>query len=329
MNLTLWKEFLDDHRDIDVSSLVVQPDLAPEIWYNKQLDDEVRSKLLEIANKFFDDLDLDNLFGKDVKIDDILLTGSLASYNWSKYSDIDLHILLDFKKINRNTDLLQDFFKEKIMNWNRKHNILIHGYEVEIYVQDSHEKHVSMGVYSVLKDGWFQNPRRETPEINYMDVKKKASKLMSLVDGVETLFLHQKYDDSYDFSKKIKEKIRKFRRCGLEKGGIFSEENLAFKILRRNGYLERLSDLFTNSYDEMMSLKEEFSKNWRKFVKNSDKTEEKDDFSLEEVEKYQQLVKNKHKKAKKQTISLGKQGNKAPYSQKPPFERSKSAPPGE
>ena len=86
MNLTLWKEFLDDHRDIDVSSLVVQPDLAPEIWYNKQLDDEVRSKLLEIANKFFDDLDLDNLFGKDVKIDDILLTGSLASYNWSKYS---------------------------------------------------------------------------------------------------------------------------------------------------------------------------------------------------------------------------------------------------
>ena len=199
MNLKLWQEFLDDHRDIDVSSLVVQPDLAPEIWYNKQLDDEVRSKLLEIANKFFDDLDLDNLFGKDVKIDDILLTGSLASYNWSKYSDVDLHILLDFKKISRNTELLQDFFKEKIMNWNKKHNILIHGYEVEIYVQDSREKHVSMGVYSVLKDGWFQNPKREAPKINYMDVKKKASKLMNLVDGVETLFLHQKYDDSYDF----------------------------------------------------------------------------------------------------------------------------------
>ena len=94
MNLTLWQEFLDDHRDIDVSSLVVQPDLAPEIWYNKQLDDEVRSKLLEIANKFFDDLDLDNLFGKDVKIDDILLTGSLASYNWSKYQ----HLIFFFQQ---------------------------------------------------------------------------------------------------------------------------------------------------------------------------------------------------------------------------------------
>ena len=73
------------------------------------------------------------------------------------------------------------------------------------------------------------------------------------------------------------------------------------------------------------------AKTWRSFtyLTASDKTEEKDDFSLEEVEKYQQLVKNKHKKAKKQTISLGKQGNKAPYSQKPPFQRSKSAPPGE
>ena len=329
MNLQLWQEFLEDHRDIDVTSLEVQPDLAPNIWYNKQMEAEVREKLLEISNKFFQDLDLANLFGKEVKIDDILLTGSLASYNWSKYSDVDLHILLDFKKVDRNTELLQDFFREKITNWNRKHNILIHGFEVEVYVQDSHEKHVSMGVYSVLRDGWVENPKRDNPKINYMDVKKKASKLMNLVDGAEKLFAHQEYDDSYDFSKKIKEKIRKFRRCGLEKGGIFSEENLAFKILRRNGYLARLSDLFTNSYDEMMSLKEEFSKNWQKFVENTKKIEEKDDFSLEEVEKYQKMVKNKHNKAKKQTISLGKQGNRPPFSKKPPFERSKSAPPGE
>ena len=77
------------------------------------------------------------------------------------------------------------------------------------------------------------------------------------------------------------------------------------------------------------SIKEAHEDTMLYITKNSDKTEEKDDFSLEEVEKYQQLVKNKHKKAKKQTISLGKQGNKVPYNQKPPFERSKSAPPGE
>tara|TARA_R100000008_G_scaffold47461_1_gene28103 strand:- start:1933 stop:2922 length:990 start_codon:yes stop_codon:yes gene_type:complete len=329
MNLQLWQEFLDDHREIDVTNLEMQDDLAPEIWQNKLMDPEVREKLLEISNKFFDDLGLSDLFNKEVILDDILLTGSLASYNWSSFSDVDLHILLDFEKIHENTELLQDLFKEKIINWNKKHNILIHGYEVEIYIQDSKEPHISMGVYSVLNNQWVAEPLHNEPEINYMDVKKKASKLMSLIDGVEKLFNHQKYDDSHDFSKKIKEKIRKFRRCGLQKGGIFSEENLAFKVLRRNGYLQRLSDLFTDSYDAMMSLKEEFSKNWRKFVENNKKTQEKADFSLEEAGKYQELVKKDHEEAKKQTISLGKQGNKAPFSKKPPFKRSKSAPPAE
>jgi hypothetical protein len=152
---------------------------------------------------------------------------------------------------------------------------------------------------------------------------------MSLIGGVEKLFNHQKYDESHTFAKKIREKIKKFRSCGLEKGGIFSEENLAFKILRRNGSLEKLASLFTNSYDEMMSLKEQFSKKWQKFVNNDGKIEENDVFSLEEMEKYQKLVKNKHKKAKKQAILLGNQENRPPFSKNPPVGRSKSALPGE
>lgn len=301
MNLQLWQEFLDDHQDIDLSSLEVQDNLA-NIWENGLLRPEIREKLVKISEKFFKDLKLDQLFGKDVQIDDILLTGSLASYNWSSYSDIDLHILLNFKKIDRNTDLLQDFFKDKIINWNKKHNIMIHDFEVEIYVQDSSEKHVSMGVYSILNNGWIKNPKKNKPEINSMDVKKKVLRLMSLVSGVEKLFNHQKYDESHTFAKKIREKIRKFRSCGLEKGGIFSEENLAFKILRRNGSLEKLANLFTNSYDEMMSIKEQFSRKWQNFVKNDGKIEENDVFLLEEMEKYQELIKNKHKKAKNKPI---------------------------
>ena len=52
MNLQLWQEFLDDHREIDVTNLEMQDDLAPEIWQNKLMDPEVREKLLEISNKF-------------------------------------------------------------------------------------------------------------------------------------------------------------------------------------------------------------------------------------------------------------------------------------
>ena len=44
---------------------------------------------------------------------DILIVGSIASFNWSKYSDIDLHIITDFKAINDNTELVKNYLYSK------------------------------------------------------------------------------------------------------------------------------------------------------------------------------------------------------------------------
>ena len=57
--------------------------------------------------------------------------------------------------------------------------------------------------------------------------------------------------------KKYKDKLKKYRTCGLEKDGEYSDENLVFKVLRRNGYIEKLFD-FENKYiDKQLSLKEQ------------------------------------------------------------------------
>ena len=45
------------------------------------------------------------------------------------------------------------------------------------------------------------------------------------------------------------------RQCGLEKAGAYSPENLAFKVLRRNGYLELLSSVRDRAYDGMHTYK--------------------------------------------------------------------------
>ena len=54
--------------------------------------------------------------------------------------------------------------------------------------------------------------------------------------------------------KTVKDKLKKFRQNGLDKGGEFSYENLAFKLLRRNGYIGKLLDIQTQDTDKKLSI---------------------------------------------------------------------------
>ena len=153
-NWNNWKQYLEELADpqfVDTSSLVSKKTLAPQIWQRNTLNPEVLDVALRISRDFFDNLNLPN----NPQIVDIILTGSLASYNWSDMSDFDLHILLDFRKL-KNKELLTDYFKEKTRSWNKTHNILLKGYEVELYIQDSNEPHVSSGIYSLMENRWLK-----------------------------------------------------------------------------------------------------------------------------------------------------------------------------
>ena len=136
---------------------------------------------------------------------------------------------------------------------------------------------------------------------------------MDMIDQVQELYYKEKYSDAHNFGKKVKQKIKKFRKCGLERGGQFAPENIAFKVLRRNGYLGKLSDVVTNSYDRMMSLEKNFGKKLNDYLK--------------EEEPFQKKVRIKHIAGKKRLVGLGNQKNKPPYTKKLNFKRGKSAPP--
>jgi hypothetical protein len=53
---------------------------------------------------------------------------------------------------------------------------------------------------------------------------------------------------------KYKENLKKYRTWGLETGWEYSTENLVFKILRRNGYIEKLHDSTTKILDKKLSI---------------------------------------------------------------------------
>jgi hypothetical protein len=248
---TKWKAFLEELADpqrVDTSSIISKKTLAPGLWEREKMHPDVLETALRIANDFFDSLDLDN-----IHIKDIILTGSTASYNWSDMSDFDLHILLDFNKLE-NRELMEDYFREKTKSWNRTHNILIKGFEVELYIQDSNERHVANGIYSLMENRWLKRPTNYKLNIDYGLVKEKAAKLMEDIDEVYDMYAEKDYLLAQETAEALKQKIRRYRKTGLEGGGIYSVENLVFKVLRRNDYLKKLSSIKTLSYDASMSL---------------------------------------------------------------------------
>jgi predicted nucleotidyltransferase len=191
-------------------------------------------------------------------IQDIRLTGSLANYNWSNYSDVDLHIVVDFLQVDENLDLVKAFFDNARMRWNQNHHIRIKGYDVEIYVEDAREQHLSSGVYSVLKGEWIKEPKKYKNHIDFSSARQKAEDLEFQVNIINNLITARKFKTAFKNIERLKKKIKNMRRAGLEsQRREFSVENIAFKILRRDGTLETLSDLRTTLYDAMLSVSEE------------------------------------------------------------------------
>ncbi len=249
----VFKTAILEGRVLSLPSLGVKEDLDRDIWDEKdQLKPEIREKLLEISNDFWESQDLDS-----VEIKDIIFTGSLANYNWSKFSDVDLHIVIDYTDVNNDAEMVRKYFNFIKSAWNRDHDIRIKDYEVEMYVQDYLEPHIATGIYSIKDNKWVKKPNKFKPEIDYKCVTTKANCLMDEIDEIERDFNDENYREAFEKTEFLKEKIRNMRKSGLETGGAFSVENLAFKVLRRNESLKKLNDLKLMSYDKMKSIEEE------------------------------------------------------------------------
>jgi hypothetical protein len=237
-----------------IKSFELKDHLCPEIFDGKDMKKEVIDTLLEISDAFIE------FTGIDLFIHDIVLTGSLANYNWSEYSDVDLHILIDMDDINDDDktnsialhDIVKEFFDSKKQLWNNTHDVNVKGFEVEIYVQDVDEPHVSSGVYSVLNNEWSVEPSMKKEDIDEKQILEKGEYFAKMIDSVIDNANSGK--DETKAINDLRDKIKKFRQSGLEKGGEYSYENLTFKLLRRNGYIKKLIDLKNSVLDKKLSL---------------------------------------------------------------------------
>lgn len=243
--------------DVDLKSFELQTRLS-DIWEKDgTLKLAVRDRLLEIADDFWDTIDIDW-----IEPDGVLLVGSICNYNWSAFSDIDLHLVVDFKEIHKNADFVQDYFNEKKKDWNDTHDELeIMGFPVELYVQDVNAQTESTAIYDLEEDEWVKEPNPD--EFEPIGDKKErikviASKIMTKIDDMEEYFnlqtdlhkiemLGEKVNDLLD-------NIMAYRKKSLAKDGEMSEGNIVYKTLRRGEYLEKLWSMQSKIYDKLNSI---------------------------------------------------------------------------
>lgn len=219
------------------------------------LDPIIRKKLLKIGEEFYQKCD--DIVGK-APIYDVQLTGSLVNYNWTDLSDLDVHVLVDFDKIDAPNKLIQSAAEGAKFVWNTNHDIKMRGHDVEIYLQDAKERPHVTGLFSLKDNKWVKKPKFDPPSVDEENVIKKSEGIAREVSHLESKLitstsLPSESRSLFKRAKTLKKKISKMRKEGLEKGGEFSIGNLAFKKLRNDGYIGKLIDIISQAYDRIYS----------------------------------------------------------------------------
>ena len=218
-------------------------ELNPAIWKAGKMRADVRANLMKIAQDFQKSL--------GIKLDglkDITVSGSNAAYSYTPKSDVDLHLVADIPEADED-NIYRELFDAKKYQYNTEHDYKIRGYDVELYVQNANQPHVSQGIYSVMRDEWIKEPQRVTGGYDHEATRQKYDNLRDLINqAIKTR--------DYFLADKLRATIKKYRQVGLHATGEFGPENLAFKAIRANGYLNKLYDLLNDIKDDELSIPE-------------------------------------------------------------------------
>ncbi len=221
-------------------AIIFHDDLNPKLWENGRLKGLVRYKLLQIAEHFIDFIGIPS-----IKLQDVTLSGSNAAYTYTQNSDIDLHLVVNVP--SNEESHLKPLFDAKKNQYNYNHDIKIDGIDVELYVQPSTDEHHSAGIYSVLDDRWLSEPEQKKINIDDSDVELKVE---NYLNKIKRALKSKDIDEVVT----VNDELKKLRKTGLEREGEFSVENIAFKVLRAQGWIDKLRQHYYDLEDLSLSL---------------------------------------------------------------------------
>lgn len=190
-------------------SFKVNTELNPKFWVGDKLKPEVQNHLLKVAAAWIDFVGL-----KKSSVQDILLLGGNAGYNYTRYSDLDLHIVVDIEKATECPDLMSDVYEDKKQLWKLTHKAKIYGHDIEPYVEDIGKKRrKNQGVYSLKTKKWLVIPGKFNGQLDKDLLNTKVRDMMRKIDRTVASATDE------DVLKNLLSKLRDMRNAGLDKGG--------------------------------------------------------------------------------------------------------------
>ena len=214
--------------------------LNPKLWKDNKLIPEVRQKLLEISENFEQYVEI------PMHIVDVVLVGSNASYNYTQYSDIDVHLIV-------NTDLTEGVpediqtlvFNLKKTSFNKEFDIKIKGIPVELYVEDLHSSVQSNGIYSIRRNKWVKEPQPIT-----IEKRDLTQELDAWTKRINAAITSKEYEQITD----VLDSLYLMRKNSISIEGEYGRGNEIFKTLRDRGLLSKLKDSMNRCISSNLSL---------------------------------------------------------------------------
>jgi len=239
-----FTEYLEEMK----ISLQYHDKLNPDLWNGQTLKPEVRKALIRFGETWAQ-------FAKIPKsmIEDIVMTGGNANFNYTSKSDIDVHLIIKRNKLFSNPEFVEEYLQDKKSLWTLTHNITVYGYPLEPYAQDDSITYPRyQGVYSLMKDNWVVKPVRTRYDFtNDKILKQKVRHFMHAIDSM----IKNKMGDAP--IKNLKARFKDMRTSSIQKYGEFGRENLVFKELRNRGYLDKMTKYEKSLKDQDLTLKKE------------------------------------------------------------------------
>jgi predicted nucleotidyltransferase/cell fate (sporulation/competence/biofilm development) regulator YlbF (YheA/YmcA/DUF963 family) len=235
----------------------MQGELNKQFFNNElQLNPKIRVILLKMAHEIV--ASASEALEKKIPVSGTIFTGSLCSVNWDEYSDIDLHILIDYSGLDEEKKvLLSEFLNYFIKDWN-KNEFTVLGFKVEAYPQDKDETHQAEGIFDLENNEWIKQPDLNN-KLEY--TPEQAAKAKEYYNRVKELRCEcnnpKQAEQFYDEVKALWSEIKEMRQKGMDSAeGMFSDENRVFKLLRRNKTLATLVELMRRTKKKIFTIPE-------------------------------------------------------------------------
>jgi hypothetical protein len=214
--------------------------INPLLWQGDKLHPEVNLALLKIAKDFIE------YIGVPFEVTDLVLTGSQLGYYYTKHSDLDLHIVVDFNSVACDREAAELFDTKRLL-YKKQYDISIHGIPVEVYVEDLNFPAVS-ATYSIGQQQWITKPEQHPADIDVEEIKRMSKVWQTVIDQA------MKTNDLETARKAVK-MLRNYRKLGLKQTGEYGIPNLVYKTLRNSKIIEKLMKMIGDLHDQSLSIK--------------------------------------------------------------------------